>query len=101
MPRPPVKTSPHPEMNHPAPENKPTVISVDGKCELPPAELKEHEHIEIIIDATKLTGGETTSTLLGTTRDHLPASIHYTLEHLEPMENGRCLARYRRSSGQD
>ncbi len=100
MPRPPVKTSTHPGMKHTAPENKPTVISADGKCESPPAGLEEREHIEIIIDATRLTGGETASTLLGTTRDHLPASIHYTLEQLEPMENGRCLARYRRSPGQ-
>ena len=52
------------------------------------------ETIEIIIDGTRMLGGELTPTLLGKDPAFLPASRLYTLEHFEPRADGSCLARY-------
>jgi hypothetical protein len=75
-------------------------ITADGKCPAAPASIRADaemdtlETIEIIIDGTRLLGGESTPTLLGKDTAFLPASRLFTLEHFEPRADGSCLARY-------
>jgi len=76
------------------------VITADGKCPDAPAEIRQLavdnklNTIEIIIDGTLMLGGASTPTLMGTDTGFLPASRLFTLDHFEPMPDGRCLARY-------
>lgn len=83
-------------MSNPSTNTAPPIISSDGRCLRPVTNLESREVIEIVIDGTRLAGGTDTPTLLGQTREHLPESLQYQLERFEPMEDGRCLARYRR-----
>ena len=82
------------------PESSPLLITADGKCPDAPAVILRRaendtlETIEIIIDGTRMLGGDLTPTLLGTGTEFLPASRLFKLVHFEPRPDGTCLARY-------
>jgi hypothetical protein len=85
------------------PESSSPVITADGKCPDAPADVRRlaeensMESIEIIIDGTRMLGGQHTPTLLGESTDFLPCSMLFSLEHFEPRTDGTCLARYTRN----
>lgn len=59
------------------------------------------EVIEVIIDGRRMAGGVDSPTLIGKPGEFLPATLHFTLSHFEPQQDGRCLARYVRYRAED
>ena len=76
--------------------NSSITITADGKCVAPPEQLQEADTIELVIDGNMMLGGVDSPTLLGLTKEYLPASVQYRLDHFEPRSDGSCLLRYTR-----
>ncbi len=70
------------------------MISADGKCLTHP--LTELECLNLVIDGKRITGSGESQSLIESTTEHLPESIHYELIAFEPQQNGTCIARYAR-----
>ena len=77
-------------------ESSHITISADGKCFSAVSGVEHLDVIEVVIDGNKLMGGADSPTLLGSSDSFLSESSLYELSHFEPMDDGRCLARYTR-----
>lgn len=76
------------------PSSSKTMISADGKCLTNP--ISELECLILVIDGKRITGSGESQSLIESSAEHSPKSIHYQLIAFEPQQDGTCIAKYAR-----